>query len=135
MGRSPEERLSFASAMVQNWRAQFTNTRTRSWPTAPRLMQTYCDVLRLSISIIDSDQGPAWGSAIHAAVAAGAYPDVRTATEVMGKVFKAAYPPNDEAADAYDKLFAEYSQLYDDFGRGANDVMRRLKNRRREVLS
>jgi len=101
----------------------------------PLLMQTYCDVLRMPISIIDSDQGPALGSAIHAAVAAGAYPDVRSAAEVMGKVIKAAYTPNDEAADAYDELFAEYSQLHDYFGRGANDVMRRLKNRRREVLS
>ncbi|WP_061963720.1 ribulokinase [Demequina aurantiaca] len=101
----------------------------------PLLMQTYCDVLRMPISIIDSDQGPALGSAIHAAVAAGAYPDVRAAADVMGKVIKAAYTPNDEAADAYDALFAEYSQLHDYFGRGANDVMRRLKQRRREVLS
>jgi len=101
----------------------------------PLLMQTYCDVLRMPISIIDSDQGPALGSAIHAAVAAGAYPDVRAAAEVMGKVIKGAYTPQDEDADAYDELFAEYSQLHDYFGRGTNDVMRRLKNRRREVLS
>ncbi|WP_430867620.1 ribulokinase [Demequina aurantiaca] len=101
----------------------------------PLLMQTYCDVLRMPISIIDSDQGPALGSAIHAAVAAGAYPDIRSAAEVMGKVIKGAYTPNEAAADAYDELYAEYSQLHDYFGRGANDVMRRLKNRRREVLS
>lgn len=99
------------------------------------LMQTYCDVLRMPISIIDSDQGPALGSAIHAAVAAGAYPDVRSAAEVMGKVIKAAYTPNHQDADAYDELYAEYSQLHDYFGRGTNDVMRRLKQRRREVLS
>jgi L-ribulokinase len=101
----------------------------------PLLMQTYCDVLRMPISIIDSDQGPALGSAIHAAVAAGAYPDVRAAAAVMGKVIKSAYTPNESNADAYDSLYAEYSQLHDYFGRGANDVMRRLKQRRREVLS
>jgi len=101
----------------------------------PLLMQTYSDVLRMPISIIDSDQGPALGSAIHAAVAAGAYPDVRAAAEVMGKVVKSAYTPNESDADAYDSLYAEYSQLHDYFGRGANDVMRRLKQRRREVLS
>jgi L-ribulokinase len=36
------------------------------------LMQLYSDVTRLPLSVIDSDQGPALGSAIHAAVAAGA---------------------------------------------------------------
>ena len=43
------------------------------------LMQVYSDVLRMPISTIASDQGSALGSAIHAAVAAGAYPDVRSA--------------------------------------------------------
>ena len=37
----------------------------------PHLMQTYSDVLRMPISTIASEQGPALGSAIHAAVAAG----------------------------------------------------------------
>jgi L-ribulokinase len=45
----------------------------------PLLMQIYADVTRLPLSIITSDQGPALGSAIHAAVAAGHYPDVRAA--------------------------------------------------------
>ena len=43
------------------------------------LMQIYADVTRLPLSVIDSEQGPALGSAIHAAVAAGAYPDVAAA--------------------------------------------------------
>jgi L-ribulokinase len=101
----------------------------------PQLMQTYCDVLRMPISIAASSQGPALGSAIHAAVAAGAYEDVRAAGAVMGRVIKDAYLPNAEAADAYDELFAEYRELHDYFGRGTNDVMRRLKQRRRLVLS
>ena len=50
------------------------------------LMQIYADVTRLPLSVIDSEQGPALGSAIHAAVAAGAYPDVPTAAKAMGKV-------------------------------------------------
>lgn len=99
----------------------------------PVLMQIYSDVLRMPISTIASEQGPALGSAIHAAVAAGAYADVREAGAAMGSRTVAAYTPNPEAADAYDALYADYLQLHDYFGRGANDVMKRLKARRREV--
>lgn len=97
------------------------------------LMQAYSDILRLPISTIASDQGPALGSAIHAAVAAGAYPDVRAAGEAMGKVNRAVYTPNPASADAYDALYAEYLNLHDYFGRGGNDVMKRLKQIRREA--
>lgn len=95
------------------------------------LMQLYSDVLRLPLSTIVSEQGPALGSAIHAAVAAGAYPDVRTAAAAMGSRVENAYTPNEEAAKVYDELYAEYSTLHDYFGRGANEVMSRLKALRR----
>jgi L-ribulokinase len=97
------------------------------------LMQMYCDVLRLPISTIASDQGPALGAAIHAAVAAGAYEDVHAAGAAMGKVNKFVYTPNEAASRAYDRLYAEYAALHDHFGRGANDVMHRLKQLKREV--
>ena len=97
------------------------------------LMQTYSDVLRLPISTITSEQGPALGSAIHAAVAAGAYPDIRSAAEAMGSVDRATYVPDEAAADAYDALYAEYLLLHDWFGRGGNDVMHRLRAMRREA--
>ncbi|NYD67165.1 L-ribulokinase [Agromyces atrinae] len=99
----------------------------------PQLMQCYSDVLRLPISTIASEQGPALGSAIHAAVAAGAYPDIRHAADAMGKLDRAVYTPNEEAALAYDRLFAEYSLLHDYFGRGANDAMKRLRALKREA--
>ncbi|WP_104193939.1 ribulokinase [Cryobacterium sp. M25] len=99
------------------------------------LMQTYSNILRMPISTIDSEQGPALGSAIHAAVAAGAYPDVRAAGQAMGKLNKNVYTPNDESATAYDKLFAEYTLLHDYFGRGANDVMHRLKALKRDAAA
>lgn len=101
----------------------------------PHLMQMYADVLRLPLSTIDSEQGPALGSAIHAAAAAGAYPSVHAAGEAMGRVERGKYQPNPEAADAYDGLFAEYQLLHDYFGRGANDVMKRLKSMRKEALA
>lgn len=98
------------------------------------LMQIYSDVTRLPLSVIDSDQGPALGSAIHAAVAAGAYPDVPTAAKAMGKVRKAVYLPDETRAQSYDRLFAEYRELHDHFGRGTS-AMRRLKAIRREAVA
>ncbi|MCW2607686.1 MAG: ribulokinase [Frankiales bacterium] len=97
------------------------------------LMQVYSDVLRRPLSALTSEQGPALGSAIHAAVAAGLYPDVRAASEAMGRVERDVYVPDAGAADVYDELFAEYTLLHDHFGRGANDVMHRLRALRRRA--
>jgi L-ribulokinase len=99
------------------------------------LMQTYSDILRMPISVIGSEQGPALGAAIHAAVAAGAYPDVHAASDAMGRLERDVYLPDADRADAYDALYAEYATLYDYFGRGGNDVMHRLKAIRREALA
>ncbi len=97
------------------------------------LMQIYADVTDLPLSVITSDQGPALGSAIHAAVAAGAYPDVPAAAAVMGKVQRGVYRPIPENVAEYRTLHAEYMLLHDYFGRGGNDVMHRLKARQRSA--
>ncbi len=97
------------------------------------LMQIYADVTRRPLGVIGSEQGPALGSAIHAAVAAGAYPDVRAAASAMGRVSRGVYRPDETRAKAYDELFAEYTRLHDYFGRGGNDVMHRLRAIRREA--
>lgn len=96
------------------------------------LMQLYSDVTRLPISTIDTDQGPALGSAIHAAVASGIYANVNEAANAMGKVRKHVYLPNEERSQQYDLLYREYVELHDYFGRGANNVMKRLKQIKRE---
>jgi L-ribulokinase len=97
------------------------------------LMQLYADVIRRPISVIGSEQGPALGSAIHAAVAAGAHPDVRVAAKAMGKVDRAVYRPDADRAAGYDRLYDEYVILHDYFGRGGNDVMHRLRAIRRDA--
>ena len=61
------------------------------------LMQIYADVTGLPLSLAASSQGPALGSAIHAAVAAGAYPDVPAAAAVMGRRIDNVYPPDPES--------------------------------------
>src|SRR4051812_20634526 len=86
------------------------------------LMQIYADVLRRPLHLSGSEQGPALGSAIHAAVAAGLYPDIHAASAAMGSVVRDAYLPNVANADAYDALYAHYRRLHDHFGRGGDDV-------------
>ena len=100
------------------------------------LMQTYADVTRRPLSLLDSAQGPALGSAIHAAVAAGAYPDVFAASEVMGRKQEAVFVPDPERAAAYDALYAEYSRLHDAFGPDEGSLggmMHRLRAIKREA--
>ncbi|WP_329222069.1 ribulokinase [Streptomyces sp. NBC_01485] len=97
------------------------------------LMQIYADVTGRPLGVIGSTQGPALGAAMHAAVAAGAYADIRAAAQAMGKSQRGVYQPDPERAAAYERLYAEYRLLHDHFGRGANDVMHRLRRLRAEV--
>ena len=100
----------------------------------PVIMQIYADVTRMPLHLIDSDQGPALGSAMHAAVAAGVHADIDAAAAAMGKVKRDAYVPDEGRADAYDPLFEHYARLHDHFGRGGDDVMHALRHiRPREV--
>lgn len=97
----------------------------------PMAMQIYADIIQIPIKIGGTTQGPALGSAIFGAVAAGAknggYDDVFQAGSVMGKLKDTVYTPIPENAKVYDLLYNEYSKLHDYFGRGENDVMKRLK--------
>jgi L-ribulokinase len=101
----------------------------------PLVMQVYADVLRRPLGVIGSEQGPAVGSAIHAAVAAGAHPDVHAASAAMGRVRRGVHLPDPGRADAYDALYAEYRELHDHFGRGASDVLHRLRRIRRAAVA
>ena len=88
----------------------------------------------------DFRRAAAGGSFLSAGAAAaiataGAHPDVRSAAAAMGKVHRSVYQPDVDRAAAYDALFAEYSTLHDYFGRGGNDVMRRLRASRRESVT
>jgi L-ribulokinase len=98
------------------------------------VLQLYADVTRRPLSVIASEQGPALGSAIHAAVAAGCYSDVPAAALAMGGKHQAVYLPDPVSADVYDRLYAEYLLLHDYFGRGGNEVMHRLRGIRDRVV-
>lgn len=103
----------------------------------PFMMQIYADVTNREIRISGSPQAPALGSAMFGAVAAGkergGYDSIVEAAKVMAKVKDTVYRPIPENVRMYDKLYAEYKILHDYFGRGANDVMKRLKEIRRQA--
>jgi L-ribulokinase len=99
----------------------------------PFLMQIYADVLNMPLSVVSSEQAPALGSAIHAAVAAGAYSDVAAAARVMGRAERNVYQPIESNVAPYDELFTEYRTLHDYFGRGENKVMHHLRDLRRRA--
>ena len=90
-------------------------------------MQIYADVLQMPVHVASAAQGPAMGSAIFAAVAAGRYPTAAEAARAMGGTRETVYHPHPGHAAVYDRLYREYKALHDLFGRGGNDVMKRLK--------
>jgi L-ribulokinase len=101
------------------------------------MMQIYADVTNREIRISASAQTPALGSAMFGAVAAGAerggYDSIVDAAKVMAKVRDNVYKPIPENVAIYEKLYQEYKILHDYFGRGENDVMKRLKEIKKSV--
>lgn len=85
----------------------------------PLLMQIYADITGRPMKIARSEQTPALGAALFAAVAAGktqgGYETVTEAKKHMtgsGKV----YQPNPDNHAIYERLYRLYSQLHDAFG-------------------
>jgi L-ribulokinase len=101
----------------------------------PLVMQVYADVTGMALHVGGSDQGPALGSAMHAAVAAGLHPDIRAASAAMGRLVRDAYVPDPRATEVYDQLYARYERLHDHFGRGGDDVMHVLRDLRPRELA
>ncbi len=101
------------------------------------MMQIYADVTNREIFIGASDQSPALGSAMFGAVAAGkemgGYDTIFEAAKAMGRVEERTYRPNPGHTAVYDRLYREFKTLHDYFGRGGNDVMKRLKKIKAEA--
>jgi L-ribulokinase len=103
------------------------------------LMQIYADVTGREFKLAGSPQSPALGSAMFGAVAAGrargGFDRIQDAAPVMGKIRSESFRPNPATKRIYERLFAEYRLLHDELGRGANPVMKRLKEIRAEARS
>jgi L-ribulokinase len=56
----------------------------------------------------------------------GGYDTIFDAAAQMARLSDVVYKPNQANSILYDQLYAEYATLYNYFGRGTNDVMKRL---------
>lgn len=101
------------------------------------MMQIYADVTGREIKVTGTSQAGAKGAAMFAAVAAGqaagGYDDITQAARQMTSLQDVTYRPIPANQATYDQLFSEYKLLHDYFGRGMNDVMKRLKTLKKNV--
>lgn len=78
---------------------------------SPFIMQTLANVLNMPVKVVESDQAPALGAAIYAAVAAGIYPNVIEASKKMGSDFEAEYFPQADDVKVYENRMNSYKML------------------------
>lgn len=95
----------------------------------PFAMQLYSDVLNMPVEVIDAEVGPALGSAIFAAVAAGCYVNIRAAAQAMKSETVKIYTPKAENVRVYEALYREYLVLYEFFGK-TEQTMKHLRSLR-----
>jgi L-ribulokinase len=102
----------------------------------PLIVQIYTDILNREIKICASDQACALGAAVLGTAAAPesvtGYKDANEIAAKFARLQEKTYVPDPEKVAVYDKLYAEYNTLLDYFGRGGNDVMKRLNRIREE---
>src|SRR5690606_607901 len=78
---------------------------------SPFIMQTLANVLDMPIKVAMSEQAPALGAAMYAAVASGIYHSVGEAIQFMGNGFETTYMPEKEKVETYQKLYKKYMAL------------------------
>jgi L-ribulokinase len=83
---------------------------------SPLVMQIYADVTGRPMKVSRSAQTCALGSAIAAAVVAGAHKDYATAQKRMTGLKPKVFKPDAKAHATYRELYALYKQLHDAFG-------------------
>lgn len=99
------------------------------------LMQIYSDILDLPISIAKSTQTGCLGSAMHAAVAAGYYKDIKEAAKNMAHLKEKKFLPLKENVKVYNKLYQQYEKLHNHFGLPQNSEMKALGNIRKDLMN
>ncbi len=82
----------------------------------PLVMQIYADILGRPMKVSRSAQTCALGSAVAAAVVAGAHPNVASAQKAMTGLKAVVYSPDPAAHAVYQQVYEQYRELHDAFG-------------------
>ncbi|GAB6929102.1 ribulokinase [Paenibacillus sp. JCM 10914] len=103
------------------------------------LMQIYADVTGKEIKIADTIQTAAFGAAMFGAVAAGkargGFDSIVEAADALARVREETFQPIESHVEIYNRLYREYQELHDYFGRGGNMTLKRLKALRTDVTN
>lgn len=78
---------------------------------SPLWKKMIANVLNLKVDVIESEEGPALGAAMLAAVACSAYPDVET---IAGKVVKVVetFEPDPALTAKYNQRYKKFKEIY-----------------------
>ena len=77
----------------------------------PLWKKMIANIMNLKVDVIESEEGPALGGAMLAAVGCGEYPDVETIAEKLVKVVDTV-EPEDELVAKYEEKYQKFKKIY-----------------------
>ncbi len=78
---------------------------------SPLWKKMIANIMNLKVDVIESEEGPALGGAMLAAVGCGEYPDVETIAEKLVKVVDTV-EPEDELGAKYEEKYQKFKKIY-----------------------
>ena len=90
---------------------RLTGQDLRWWCKKPLWRKIIANVMNLKVDVIESEEGPALGGAMLAAVGCGEYPDVETIAEKLVKVVDTV-EPEPELVAKYEERYQQFRKLY-----------------------
>lgn len=78
---------------------------------SPLWKKMIANIMNMKVDVIESEEGPALGAAMLAAVGCGAYPDVETIAEKMVKVVDTV-EPDPELIAKYEEKYQQFKRIY-----------------------
>lgn len=78
---------------------------------SPLWKKMIANIMNLKVDVIESEEGPALGAAMLAAVGCGAYPDVETVAEKVVKVID-TIEPEEDLVQKYEERYQEFRKIY-----------------------
>lgn len=78
---------------------------------SPLWKKIIANVMNLKVDVIESEEGPALGGAILAAVGCGEYPDVKSAADALVKIIETV-EPEPELVEKYEECYQQFRKIY-----------------------